>query len=270
MNSILASHYRRYWIILLLRATTFSGIATVPSDLFHRLVYFVNALMPAVGLESETARVLKASYGPFFPDYQWDLDRLVGMSLVDVIDFTSHPEDKNFFGQYSISRSGVQLAEKIAMSSEFFSDVERAISEIVSAFVAAPGALNSEAPNFDANFGQDTVRLDAIIDFGEWNEKNYSTEAAQFLYDRWLSRLKLRSEEASEKPLLDSIASSTNIDDFLSSHVKINGIGQELNAIWKPLTSSHPRRSGFHLYAHYLVQSLVRISAEANKGGSHD
>lgn len=264
MNSATPSYYRRYWIVLLLRATTFSGVSTVPSDLFHRLVYFVNALMPAVGLQSETARVLKATYGPFFPDYQWDLDRLVGASLVHVVDFRSQTEETNFFGSYAISRSGVDFAEKIAMSSEFFSDVERAISEIVSAFVSTPRALSSLAPSFDANFGQDTIGPGCIIDFGEWSDDNYSSEAAQFLYDSWLAKLKLRVNAASAKSGADRHPSRITINDY-SDSARADGIGQGPNAVWKPLTSSHPRRRAFHLYAHFLVQSLAQINSDSGQ-----
>jgi len=111
------SYFRRYWILLVLRATKFAGAGTVSSDFFHRLIYYVNALLPSVGLPAETAKVLKASYGPFFPEYQWDLDRLVGNSLVEVTDLTWISGDQRFFGKYRITKTGSNLVERLSVSS---------------------------------------------------------------------------------------------------------------------------------------------------------
>lgn len=273
MSSIDTPYYRRYWILLLFRAATFSGLGTVSSGLFHRLVYFVNALMPSVGMKSETARVLKASYGPFFPDYQWDLDRLVGMRLLHVVDMEWLPNDQHFFGKYQITKKGVTLAEKVAASSGYFSDVERAISEIVSAFVANPRALTVVASRLDANLGQDTIREGQIVDFGEWQEENYSKQAADFLFEAWLRNvlngkrnsatvLRVPTEPVGEKSDLSHEQAPAPGFENTPAYKK----EEPIKSVLEPITPSPARRRAFHLYAHYLVQSLAMEPDELRRG----
>lgn len=239
------SFLRRYWILLVLRATCLAGSGTVSSDFFHKLVYYVNALLPSVGLQSETARVMKASYGPFFPEYQWDLDRLVGTSLAEVADLEWISSDQRFFGKYRITLRGRVLVEQMAASTSGLSDIERAISEMVSAFLANPAALSTLAAKLDANFGQDTVRDGEVIDFGEWGHENHSSDAAEFLFQNWLSKI-LPSAEQSKPSTVSLMGTSGNIS--------------ELKKIWAP-DAQHSQ--SFHLYAHYLVHRLAQQSKPA-------
>jgi hypothetical protein len=258
MNRESPKYYRRYWILSVLRAAMLSGAGTVSSDRFHRLVYFVNALLPAVGLDAETARVLKASYGPFFPEYQWDLDRLVGTGLVSVVDLRWVSSDQRFFGKYRITPDGINRAEKIAAATPFLSDVEYAISEIVSAFIATPDALSALATHIDANFGQDTIRDGQIVDFGEWQAENFSKNAAEFLLESWLSNLFKR--RTGEQPTRISVGVAPAISP--QSHTIFQDTKSAPNASvqseYNFSASNYKHKRSFHLYVHYLVQSLGR------------
>ncbi|MBE3027931.1 hypothetical protein [Janthinobacterium sp. GW458P] len=245
MTSPLPSFIRRYWILLVLRATCLSGSGTVSSDFFHRLVYYVNALLPTVGLPAETARVMKASYGPFFPEYQWELDRLVGANLVEVADLAWISTDQRFFGKYRITQAGRTLAEKLSQGTTGLADIERAISEMVSAFLSTPGALSTLAAKLDANFGQDTVRDGEIIDFGEWTKENHSRDAAEFLFQTWLSKI---------IPISGAPASSTAIPS--SPTQESSPTGRSPYRVNWSADAQHSR--SFHLYAHYLVHRLVQ------------
>lgn len=245
------SFLRRYWILLVLRATCMAGSGTVSSDFFHKLVYYVNALLPSVGLPSETARVMKASYGPFFPEYQWDLDRLVGINLVEVADLKWISTDQRFFGKYRVTPRGRLLAEQIAASTPGLSDIERAISEMVSAFLANPVALSTLAAKLDANFGQDTVRDGEVIDFGEWSQENHSRDAAEFLFQNWLFNIIPEAEQSNISTADEMDASGSDSAAFRVS--------------WRP-DAQHSR--SFHLYAHYLVHRLAQQSKSATEASA--
>lgn len=247
MTSPSPSFIRRYWILLVLRATCLSGSGTVASDFFHRLVYYVNALLPTVGLPAETARVMKASYGPFFPDYQWELDRLVGANLVEVADLAWISADQRFFGKYRITQAGQTLAEKLSQGTHGLSDIERAISEMVSAFLSTPGALSTLATKLDANFGQDTVRDGEIIDFGEWTNENHSRDAAEFLFQTWLSKILPKAE-----PSIPSNSLPLSLSEESS---QVSEAPYRTNRL---PDAEHSR--SFHLYANYLAHRLVQQS----------
>jgi len=244
------SHFRRYWILLVLRATCLAGSGTVSSDFFHKLVYYVNALLPSVGLPSETARVMKASYGPFFPEYQWDLDRLVGAGLVEVADLQWISTDQRFFGKYRITRRGQVLAEHVASGTGGLADIERAISEMVSAFLSTPAALTTLAAKLDANFGQDTVREGQVIDFGEWSGENHSRDAAKFLFHNWLTRFALPVE-----PI--GISAATSNEEIAENA----GIAPQLVPFQADKVVDEKNGRSFHLYANYLVHRLAQQSS---------
>jgi hypothetical protein len=242
------SYFRRYWILLVLRATCLAGSGTVSSDFFHKLVYYVNALLPSVGLPSETARVMKASYGPFFPEYQWDLDRLVGAKLVEVADMQWISADQRFFGKYRITPRGQTLAEQVSNGTMGLSDIECAISEMVSAFLSTPAALTTLAAKLDANFGQDTIREGEVIDFGEWSSENHSRDAAKFLFHQWLARLALSSKGG---VLTQSQTGDTKSKDHPPS---------EVAPFHVHVAPDVQDGRSFHLYANYLVHRLAQQS----------
>lgn len=251
------SYFRRYWILLVLRAAKFAGAGTVSSDFFHRLIYYVNALLPSVGLPAETAKVLKASYGPFFPDYQWDLDRLVGNSLVEVADLTWISDDQRFFGKYRITKTGLELVERLSGASVGLSDIEGAISEMVSAFLSTPGALSAIAAKIDANLGQDTIREGEVVDFGEWKSENHSQDAAVFLFRTWLEEIVSRANQAANSELGNPASSGNEVPE--AGVVPSHSIGFN----WAP-DAQHSK--SFHLYAHYLVHKLAARDNSALAG----
>jgi len=220
-------------------------------------------------MKSETARVLKASYGPFFPDYQSELDRLVGLRLLRVIDMEWVAADQHFFGRFQISKEGVAFAERIAAASAFFSDTERAVSEIVSAFVANPRALSVVASRLDANLAQDTIREGQIVDFGEWQDDNYSREAADFLFEAWLHTVLKgrRDPDAAIRIPTSAAREDSQHEDFLSELTAVSARkAAPIESTLEPLTPSSPRRKAFHLYAHYLVHALAATPEELRRG----
>lgn len=255
-----SSFIRRYWILLVLRATCLAGAGTVSSDFFHKLVYYVNALLPSVGLPSETARVMKATYGPFFPEYQWELDRLVGAGLVAVADIKWISEDQRFFGKYRVTARGRSVAEHLANSTPGLSEIERAISEMVSAFLSTPGALSTLASKFDANLGLDTVRDGQVIDFGEWRNQNYSRDAAEFLFQTWLKEVVLAPIKEDQKGVIEVRESDLEkFEDPGEESMAVDTEDEADDEITWPANDQHSR--SFHLYAHYLVHRLTQGAA---------
>lgn len=246
---------RRYWILLVLRAARYCGFATVASDVFHRLVFFANTLAPTVDISSETPRVLKAEQGPFFPDYQWDLDRLVGMALVDVRDLSWASEDGRYFGKYRINNKGLLLSEEILRDNDYFAFTERAISEVVSAFSKTKGLFEPSSAFYDASYSQDTIRFGEVIDFGEWNPHNYTTDAALFLYEKWLNCAPMHGEPS---VVVQGVSGYPDVSVEYKPGTN-NDNEQRENDEEKghiPPIESHYRKNAIYLYAHYLNRQM--------------
>jgi hypothetical protein len=74
----------RAWLLGLVRVANWAGLRPVSSQHVHALVFLANSLAPIYQDEGVEARVVKQAQGPFYPDAQWDLDRMVGQELLTV------------------------------------------------------------------------------------------------------------------------------------------------------------------------------------------
>lgn len=237
---------RRLWILLILRATRLCGFSIVTSSTLHRLILFSNSLAPTNNVLPETAKVLKNNYGPYFPDYQAEIDRLIGLGLVDIVDMRWKSDDGRFLGKYRINEAGMTfLANAIAVLRSV-ARAERAVSETVAAFADYQLDQEAGAIAVDANYGLDTLQAGEIVDFGEWrNSRNYATEAAQFMLHTWVSSAfkvdQVDEGEVFEPELL--ISSSEEVDTFASTHV---------------------RKAAVYLYAQYIHAQLKLSQSEVS------
>ena len=84
MDGVAHDVRRRARLLMLLDAADYVVIAPVETSRLHALAFLADVLSPIYGLTSISGRVLKRRVGPYFPALQWELDRLVGMGLVEV------------------------------------------------------------------------------------------------------------------------------------------------------------------------------------------
>ena len=75
----------RVWLLILLDGAERAGLTPMSKERFHRLVYLANSLAPIYDLPPPDRKILKYKHGPFYPDVQWDLDRLAVQGLVEIL-----------------------------------------------------------------------------------------------------------------------------------------------------------------------------------------
>ncbi len=230
---------RRLWILLILRATRLCGFSTVSSSTLHRLVLFSNSLAPTNNVLPETAKVLKNDYGPYFPDYQVEIDRLIGLGLVDIVDMQWQSDDGRFLGKYRINGAGMEFVGNASAVLRSAAQAERAVSETVAAFADYQLDQEANAIKVDANYGLDTLQTGEIVDFGEWhNSRNYATEAAQFMLRTWeggASIVELSSDDGGGVAPELLISSFEEVEMYAPTHV---------------------RKAAVYLYAQYIHSQL--------------
>jgi len=238
-------HVRRVWILLILRATRLCGFATISAKTFHRLALFSNSLAPTNHVEAETAKVLKTDYGPYFPDYQVELDRLVGLQLIDVVDLKWQSEDGRFISKYRISNAGMSFLDLAIQKLNLIAQSERAVSETISAFAEYQIDKEKETATVDANYGIDTLQIGELVDYGEWiDAHNYATEAAEYMAGAWQNRQSLKlSPEDSEYEVVTYERS------------QVFQLELEPDDLYE-LPSSHLNRAAVYLYAQYIQSKL--------------
>ena len=183
MSSDLTSALRRrVRLVILLDAAEAAGLVPIKILWLHAFAYLSNVLAPVWDLPMLQGSVLKRQGGPFYPDLQRDLDRLVGIGVAD-ISRIGHVKDESHCwrleGSYRLNRS---FADPILASLDKFAE-ERRLSTFVHELGYALSALSDEdidrAVSEDATYSNSLISTDNVIDFESRSEKNYSANAAR-------------------------------------------------------------------------------------------
>jgi hypothetical protein len=129
----------RMWLLALLDGAERTGIAPLSVRRLHRLVYLANAMAPVYDLLTPDGYVLKFKRGPFFPEVQWDIDRLSVQGLATVGGTSREKDDLGwwFEAEYSLSQSGMAAVdyamrlEQVGEKAAFLREVARAFSALL-------------------------------------------------------------------------------------------------------------------------------------------
>ena len=187
-EAYLGAVQRRVRLLLLLDASREAGIEPVPTLRLHLIAYLANVLSPVWDVASfaSAARridgsVLKQRGGPFYPDLQADLDRLVGMGIAKVANLGYRRIDDGRFrleGEYRLNQKMATPILEYVYSVAGEAATGKYIRELVLALSSLSDDEIDRAATQDATYADPAVGMDNVIDFGEWMSKNYSTAAA--------------------------------------------------------------------------------------------
>lgn len=177
---------RRVRLVALLEASREAGIEPLPTLRLHLIAYLANVLSPVWDMPSVDGSVLKRRGGPFYPDLQNDLDRLVGLGVVQVGSLRHQRLDDDHYRLEGSYRLNPDLARPILAHLRAVPN-EEAAARFVRELVLALSSLNDEeidrAITQDATYANPMVGNDNVIDFGEWMGANYSAAAAEKVGD---------------------------------------------------------------------------------------
>jgi hypothetical protein len=178
---------RRIRLILLLDAAESAGLTPLPIIHLHTFAYMSNVLSPVWDVPVIEGKVLKRRGSPFYASLQHDLDRLVGMGVV-LVSSISHVLDGDqqwrLEGSYCLHRT---FADRILQRIKAFED-ECKLINFIQELAYALSALSDEdigrATTEDATYADPIIDVGNVVDFAEWENINYSANAAQ--YFEWL------------------------------------------------------------------------------------
>lgn len=177
-----ASIRRRVRLVVLLDASREAGIEPLPTLRLHLIAYLANVLSPVWDMPSVDGAVLKRRGGPFYPELQADLDRLVGLGVVRVENLRHERIDDDRYRLEGSFRLNQALAQPILDYLRVIPD-EAEAAKFVRELVLALSALSDDeidrAITEDATYSNPQVGLDNVIDFGQWMSANYSANAAE-------------------------------------------------------------------------------------------
>lgn len=169
---------RRIRILLLLDAADYAVISPIAIPRFHALAFLADVLSPVYRFVPLSRRILKRRTRPYFPDLQWEINRLIGLNLVvphDLLPVTPTTEPY-VSASLSLERQrSAELLELVYSESDFrahrrfFRELSGALSNLADADLDA--AIQS-----DVTWGAGSEG--AVIDYAEWHPNNYSVMSA--------------------------------------------------------------------------------------------
>lgn len=174
---------RQVRLVVLLHAAERAGLTPLPILRLHTFAFLSNVLAPVWHLPALDGKLLKRRGGPFYPALQLDLDRLVGMGVATISGLSHAKDESNRWrleGAYQLN--GPLARAALTRLSEL--DEERRIVGFVQELAFALSALTDReldsAMMEDATYADPVVGVGNVIDFAEWQDRNWSAGAARY------------------------------------------------------------------------------------------
>ena len=169
-------------VLTLLDALAAAGLAPSSSRALHELAYLANVLAPVFNLPPLDDTLLKRKSGPYYPELQQTIDRLVGRGLVEAQELRYELDEVEqryrISASYLLRRSEVRAA--LDRYRELYPVEALFLDELAAAYSALSDGQQGHVAVSDARYADVSVDVNNVIDFGEWSsaEKNFSRNAA--------------------------------------------------------------------------------------------
>ena len=189
--------FRRFWLLALFRGIEAAGFSPVTSSKVHALVYLANALATTYGITPLDPILLKIEKGPLYPQFFWELERLVGMRLLSVHALEYATINDIDSAEYSLTKQGAELVENVFHSVPELRKVAQAQKSIALAYSRNPSSgLSQNLLKRDGNYGDTDIGEGEIVDFGEWTFVNSTKDAVSYLQSRIIEHYPHRTDPA--------------------------------------------------------------------------
>lgn len=141
----------RAWLLGLLTLANRAGLRPVPKSQLHSLVFLANSLAPIYEDTGVDSRVIRYEHGPFYPDAQWDLDRMAAQGLLRIEDIRYERIDTKWWlnAAYSVTDRGEEMYARCG-ELPLIQRSYRFLLELVNAFASLSRDSLDTAPLQDA------------------------------------------------------------------------------------------------------------------------
>lgn len=170
---------RRVRLIMLLDAADYAMISPITTSRFHAFAYLADVLSPIYDLSALSGVILKRRVGPYFPELQWELDRLIGLGLVEVTELRPVVEIANAYldASYSLRRQVAEPILQIVYDDPDFVALRDFFRELAGALGTVPESDLDTTTQADVTW--ETAHAGTVIDYAEWRARNYSKLSAE-------------------------------------------------------------------------------------------
>lgn len=156
------------------------AISPIRTRRLHGFAYLADVLSPVWNLPAFDGTVLKIAGGPYYPDFQRELDQLVIAGLIEISDIQYNRQTDGgarIDAAYSLNLAAPALSPildalgardgALALDPMDY-DVYRFLLDLAGALTTVPDEEIDKAASVDATYADDRVDQTNVIDFGRW------------------------------------------------------------------------------------------------------
>ncbi len=172
-------------VLALLDGLARVSVFNVPLRAVHELAYLANVLAPVFELPAVSASLLKRRGGPYYPELQQTVDRLVGLGMVTVsgLRYIYIAEEERYRMDAGYALDEVRTNDLLRHYRDIYWETGEPhfIEQLTAAYAVLNEDLSDGVVLQDARYADDDVDTNDVIDFGEWSvleASNFSFNAA--------------------------------------------------------------------------------------------
>lgn len=182
-----------------LSAIAHLGGAPILRREFEELLYFIDCLLPAIGKGVWEGVGIKAEDHPLRPDWSDEIDRLIGRGLVSV-HRVNEKKPIRLHCELELTAAGKRIINICRQTVQEIDEAWNSAIDIGGAYLKLDSLRSySDSPmvNFDEAFSNTKVPQNGVIDYGEFEDLNLSSDKAKELY----RALRLRKNDSGQSRL---------------------------------------------------------------------
>ncbi len=160
------------WLLILVGASSLAGLTPLSIELFHRMVFLSNSLAKLYETQPPAELVLKQARGPYYPQAQFELERMVVQGLVSMSQLRWTGEaDRHLEAHFSLSKAGFACVRRLISDSTWCRDVRDFLNDLAAAVAHVDEGNEVRTADRDLTYSQPGVRDRTVISFRSQSER---------------------------------------------------------------------------------------------------
>ncbi len=170
----------RIWLLLLLTELASAGLVPIERLRLHKLLFLSNSLAPVYGSQLPAPGVSRNTDGPFYPRLQWQLDRLIGMSLVSIEDLSLWPTrgNKKQTITYTVTEKGFHIIDQCLILPSI-QKLQQFFKELCFSFATIKDETRDAAALHEINYAKPGAANGSFVDLSR-RESNLTTDLTDY------------------------------------------------------------------------------------------
>lgn len=171
-ESELTREHVRVWLLILVGASGTAGLTPLSDKLFHRMVFLSNSLAKLYETQPPAELVLKQDRGPYYPQAEIELERLVIQELVTMTGMRwTEGADRQMEASFSLSPSGLACVRRLVMASGWCARVQSFLNDLAAAVAHVDEGDEVSTADRDLTYSQPGIQDRAVISFRSREER---------------------------------------------------------------------------------------------------